>query len=103
MAELRLTDPRDSLKMLRETLCVAQQAVGGRHDHSDRIQRMINDIDRQRPLGPNGKHGDRHTLTCGCELDPDSAMNREHKDPIVEIAALAEELCDLIDNGERGA
>lgn len=67
MAELRLTDPRDSLKMIRETLCVAQQTVGGRHDHSERIQRMINEIDRQRPLAVDGKHGNRHTATCGCE------------------------------------
>lgn len=28
---------------------------------------MIRDIDEQRPLGPDGKHGNRHTPTCGCE------------------------------------
>jgi hypothetical protein len=63
----------DSVKMLRETLCVAQGAVAaysgsGRADeHSARLQRLIDDCDRQRPLGPDGKHRDRHTLTCGCE------------------------------------
>jgi len=65
----------DSLKMLRETLCVAQAAI--RHsdfgmdsrasEHKARIGRLIEDIDRQRPLGPDGKHDDRHTATCGCE------------------------------------
>ena len=68
--ELRLDDPRDTLKMVRETLCVAQQAVGQRDDgtdrHMDRLGRVIAEVDRQRPLGPDGKHGDRHTSTCGC-------------------------------------
>lgn len=66
--------PDDSLKMLRETLCVAQSAL--HHtiiaaqrelEHCDRLQRLIDDIDRQRPLGPDGKHGNRHTKTCGCD------------------------------------
>lgn len=63
----------DSLKMIRETLCVAQFEVGAsehasrRGEHMDRIGRLIKDIDRQRPLGPNGKHGDLHTPTCGCD------------------------------------
>lgn len=67
--ELVLSDPRDSLKMLRETLCEAQAFIG-RHGHeedSERIGRLIAEIDRQRPLGPDGKHGNLHTLTCGCE------------------------------------
>lgn len=64
----------DSVKMLRETLCAAQGVVGRhvsgtdrRDEHMARIQRLIDDCDRQRPLGPDGKHGDSHTLTCGCE------------------------------------
>lgn len=64
----------DSLKMLRETLCIAQAGVIDRvydldrkREHLDRIDRMIKDIDRQRPLGTNGKHGNLHTDTCGCE------------------------------------
>lgn len=61
----------DSLKMVRETLCVAQTGVT--EAHRDRLQRLIDDIDRQRPLGPDGKHGDRHTKFCGCE-----SMSSEH-------------------------
>lgn len=63
----------DSLKMVRETLCVAQTWVGAapprdprRREHVQRLQRLIDDIDRQRPLGPDGKHGQQHTPTCGC-------------------------------------
>lgn len=70
MVYLFLAYPPDSLKMLRETFCVAQQAIpeGPRaEEHRKRIQRVINEIDRQRPLGPDGKHGDRHTPFCGCE------------------------------------
>lgn len=68
----------DGPKMLRKTLCLAQTAIGalsgetGRH-HIDRLQRLINACDVHRPLGPDGKHGDRHTRTCGCEDDPASA------------------------------
>lgn len=64
-----LHDSRDSLKMVRETLCAVQNGAAGvdRMTHSDRVGRIIADIDRQRPLGSNGKHGDRHTPTCGCD------------------------------------
>jgi hypothetical protein len=61
-----MQDPRDTLKMIRESLCRIQSAGISDYD-SDLLQRMINDIDRQRPLGPDGKHGKRHTLLCGCE------------------------------------
>lgn len=65
----------DSPKMLRETLCVAASAVGqqmtsdgpAKRAHIDRLQRLTDECDRHRPLGPDGKHGDRHTPTCGCE------------------------------------
>jgi hypothetical protein len=65
-------DPADTLKMLRETLCVAQTAINispanWSETHNKRIQRLINDIDRQRPLGPDGKHDNRHTENCQCE------------------------------------
>lgn len=63
----------DSPKMLRETLCAAQSAVGVvfAEDprlvrHVDRLQHLIDEVDRHRPLGPDGRHGDRHTATCGC-------------------------------------
>jgi hypothetical protein len=58
--------------MLRETLCVAQHTINqaqvvSAHYHSDKIASLIAEIDKHRPLGPNGKHGDLHTPTCGCE------------------------------------
>jgi hypothetical protein len=63
----------DSPKMLRETLCVAQARIGNspydegrKREHIDRLQRLIDECDRKRPLGPNGKHDDRHTPECGC-------------------------------------
>lgn len=64
----------DSLKGVRETLCVAATAINHSPDFRSRaasdsalIGRLIAEIDRQRPLGPDGKHGERHTETCGCE------------------------------------
>lgn len=63
----------DTPKMIRETLCVAQSLVGQytgsyrKQEHMDRLQLLIDECDRHRPLGPDGKHGDRHTPTCGCE------------------------------------
>ncbi|MEQ4566234.1 hypothetical protein [Paenarthrobacter sp. CAP02] len=66
----------DSLKMIRETMCLAEHALhvsartgSSRPSKGDfaRIQRILDDIDRQRPLGSNGKHGNLHTQTCGCE------------------------------------
>lgn len=63
MAPLRI--PAADLKMLRETLCRAQNDA----NDSDmrRLSALIAEIDRHRPLGPDGKHGDLHTPTCGCE------------------------------------
>ena len=64
----------DGPKMLRETLCVAQTRIGNsdldhshRWEHIDRLQRLIDACDVHRPLGQDGKHGDLHTATCGCE------------------------------------
>lgn len=64
----------DSPKMIRETLCVSQACIGNspfdasrRDGHLSRLGRLIAECDRHRPLGPDGKHGDRHTATCGCE------------------------------------
>ncbi|WP_189079259.1 hypothetical protein [Mangrovihabitans endophyticus] len=62
----------DGPKMLRETLCLAQTAIGavagvtGQH-HIALLQRLVDECDRHRPLGRDGTHGDRHTRTCGCE------------------------------------
>lgn len=65
----------DSLKMLRETLSAVQNGAMGarRGEHSERIGRIIAEIDRQRPLGSNGKHGDLHTATCGCLERPEQS------------------------------
>lgn len=66
----------DSPKMLRETLCVAQAALGTMSTdrsldrHVARLQRLIDACDRHRPIANNGKHGDLHTSTCGCEDKP---------------------------------
>ena len=72
MANLRV---KDDPKLLREALCRAQNNVGTRDTDrswvdSDqrRIWLLISAIDRHRPIGPDGKHGDRHTLTCGCDV-----------------------------------
>lgn len=65
----------DSPKMLRETLCLAQSRIinSGLDQHRRdadvaRLQLLIDECDRHRPLGPDGKHGDLHTETCGCDL-----------------------------------
>ena len=62
----------DGPKMLRETLCVAASRIprvadSRNAEHLARLQRLIDACDVLRPLGPDGKHGDRHTATCGCE------------------------------------
>lgn len=62
----------DSPKMLREALCAAMSALclqaGTRADrHVAVLGRLIDDCDLHRPLGPDGKHNDLHTATCGCE------------------------------------
>jgi hypothetical protein len=53
-------------KGLRERLCQQQTHA------PDEITRrtlgyVVKLLDLHRPLGPDGKHGDRHTETCGCE------------------------------------
>ncbi|HEV6951919.1 MAG TPA: hypothetical protein VKY86_01595 [Promicromonospora sp.] len=76
--ELTVTD---NPKMLHETLCVAQTILGRHTDgvrtgeHVARIQRLINETERHRPLGPDGKHGDRHTDTCGCDDVPPAPLD----------------------------
>lgn len=65
----------DGPKMLRETLCAAAQSLIGnsnlnddhRTEHVNRLQRLINQCDMHRPIDSDGKHGEMHTMTCGCE------------------------------------
>jgi len=60
-------------KMAREMLCRLQSLVSvDSHDDNKRrdigqLQGMIDQLDAHRPLGVDGKHGDLHTDTCGCE------------------------------------
>lgn len=63
-------------KALREALCIAEAAVArsisvlptSAVNRTGRVLAdLIRDCDRHRPLGPDGTHGARHTLTCGCE------------------------------------
>lgn len=69
-----------SPKMIREALCIAEGAVGRAvssvsvgFSHPEAIatthviRDLIRECDRHRPLGPDGTHGNRHTITCGCE------------------------------------
>lgn len=71
------------LKTLREDLCVAQSALSYYSVTADpnaqigRIKRrdaIVQQIDKLRPLGPDGKHKNRHTEFCGCEV-PDREVN----------------------------
>lgn len=66
----------ESVKMLREQLCLAQLSVqtdldwNGVHSQervSATLGNIINVLDHHRPLGADGKHGNKHTKTCGCE------------------------------------
>lgn len=60
-------------KMLRETLLSASYTMrnfsraGNKESHLDHLKRLIDECDRKRPLGPDGKHGKRHTEECGCD------------------------------------
>ena len=57
-----------SLKMLREDLCRRSvQADDWPSQISSAVDVLIAMIDKHRPLGTDGKHGDLHTPTCGCE------------------------------------
>ena len=66
----------EDIKMLREALCLAQSAVNQRGYYtedftrrvSDRLGQVIVELDKHRPLGSDGKHDDRHTDTCGCDV-----------------------------------
>lgn len=71
MTDLIVNDPP---KMLRETLCLAQSRVANstldedrKWEHIMRLQRLIDECDRHRPLGSGGTHGSLHTDTCGCD------------------------------------
>ena len=65
------------LKSLREALCVSMSAIGQTYvpnqtayamSYIGILQELTDKIDILRPLGPDGKHGNRHTEFCGCDL-----------------------------------
>lgn len=62
-----LVVPSADLKMLREALCLAQSALQCVHDSrhprqaADRLGELIAEIDRHRPVGSDGRHGQLHT------------------------------------------
>jgi hypothetical protein len=64
-------------KGVREALCAAQSGLTERARSGmdvdrvpywiDHLQAFISQIDDHRPLGTDGKHGECHTPTCGCD------------------------------------
>jgi hypothetical protein len=69
-----LNVPDHLLKVFRETLCRAQSNIAQRaydrfavSNDIAHVQHLIEEIDIHRPLGQDGKHGDLHTPTCGCD------------------------------------
>ncbi len=96
MSQYVLFEIHDDIKMLRETLCLAQGLINRAYDctdhvqrkyHSDRIQSLIDECDHHRPLGVNGKHGNLHTETCGCEdKGPESSWGTRRR--IVEVPTI---------------
>ncbi len=60
-----------SLKILHEHLCRRQIDAGQwPTDVREAVADLLDLIDVHRPLAANGKHGDLHTNTCGCEDKP---------------------------------
>jgi hypothetical protein len=53
-------------KGLCEYLC-NQQTFAPDDRTREAMQDLINLLNEHRPVGSNGKHGDLHTATCGCE------------------------------------
>lgn len=86
-------------KMIREALCVAEHAVNqnvadiNKHGAPQVLAALINECDRHRPTGPDGKHGGRHTPTCGCEDVPLPAYA-----PSASVSRAASALLD-VDHG----
>jgi hypothetical protein len=61
-------------KSLLEALCVAESAIIRSPTSAEykalflpAIRQLMDECERMRPVGPDGKHGNRHTDECGCE------------------------------------
>lgn len=101
-----------SPKMVREALCVAEHAVNrhvteiNQHGAPEVLAALIRECDRHRPLGPDGKHGQRHTPTCGCEDMPERYRPKSEHEPLRATApqrrataALYEHVTDIAKAG----
>lgn len=55
----------DTPEAIIETLAGAQLYTPG-EEHVDRLGRLIDAYQQLRPVGSDGKHGDRHAEHCGC-------------------------------------
>ncbi|MEV0031407.1 hypothetical protein [Nocardia sp. NPDC050793] len=62
-----------SVKTLGEALAFAETALlnfypdtDQRRRYAEVIAELLADVERQRPTGSDGKHGELHTPTCGC-------------------------------------
>lgn len=62
-------------KMVQEALTAAEPHVGLRH--LKHLGRLLSQLAEHRPTGPDGKHGDLHTETCGCDLTPEDEAKME--------------------------
>lgn len=66
-------------KWLREALCAQETHIPRTGTHLESVTReafraLFSALDSHRPLRSDGKHGDLHTDTCGCE-DRDTCPN----------------------------
>lgn len=62
-----------SIKLLREDLCRRQvQSDEWPQQIASAVEVLVAMIDKHRPLGTDGRHGDLHTDTCGCEIEEPS-------------------------------
>lgn len=62
----------NDLKMLGEALMIAQSLMSANwanisQSNVKRIQKLIDEVHKHRPIGSDGKHGMLHTRTCGCQ------------------------------------
>jgi hypothetical protein len=61
--------PQEDLKSIREALTISEQLIlkSRQYKHLHRhLSQLIFQVDVNRPLKSDGKHGNSHTNTCGC-------------------------------------